>query len=293
MLLAEGMTQDGHSIKTYEFKQLPQLEQRIETLLAAGEHYRAYPYLCNYAMMAFVTLGPEHPATLESIYRVLSNLLQRGVPGPHFCEWVLPRAVVHWGIDSPKLKKLIQHLGVDIARADNPKPYTELTTLMANLAQHLPGGLGWGPAAVTPTDENFNKHVALMHRAEECFRQGNHELAQKMQDRIIAFFDALGPHWLGSQRKVYALHGKAKWTGQREGHAAAESVYLEAKRVAQRELGPDHEVTQDAWWRFASNLVDQNRKEQALGIHLKVSFCAHVTVNTHACKHKDAGLCAA
>ncbi len=85
------------------------------------------------------------------------------------------------------------------------------------------------------------------------------QLAADMLERCITYYDTLGSHWLGTPRK---LECKASLASARlcmdtfpkqtkdwpEIIAKYEPVYAEVKRMAQRELGPQHCCTINRTW---------------------------------------------
>ncbi len=86
------------------------------------------------------------------------------------------------------------------------------------------------------------------YKAQLIAAQGNHELALDMTKRCVAYYETLGQNWLGTARRVSALFGIAGAVGHIDGWAAAEPLFVEAKRTAQKELGKKHAVTLSVTW---------------------------------------------
>ncbi len=123
------------------------------------------------------------------------------------------------------------------------------------------GGLGWGCATYTPLDEDsYNKHSVMQAKAEFIHTDGNLKLASDMLQRCVTYFDTLGPHWLGSARRATATmrlgmceaelagpsntgHMSFLGTGRPNDPAVLEPYLTKAKRIAIRELGPEHRTT--------------------------------------------------
>lgn len=123
------------------------------------------------------------------------------------------------------------------------------------------GGLGWGTArtAPVPDEEAYNDHAVMQLEAEDALSDGDLAEAKELAARCIAYFGQLGPHWLGSPRRVRSLLIKALCASEPE---EAGAVLLEAKRAAQRELGPTHPMALDCYEMYAALLSQQGRHEQ-------------------------------
>ncbi len=87
-----------------------------------------------------------------------------------------------------------------------------------------------------------------------------------MLQRCVSFYDSMGPHWLASPRKAMCKRHIGHCIGALEGYPAAERYMCEVKRVAQRELGRDHDIAQIIQLGHAELVATCGRKEQALSM---------------------------
>ncbi len=268
------LIQYGHQVKhlypkTHE--DFADIQARIQRLLGEGEVFQALPLQSMMAFMRFLHWGPEHPTALAALHDVVSNLNQRGHAQPLFFEYLLPLAVKHWGIESPETKRLVQQAAVHVYKLGDPRQHPYFTRTVQDIAQRLPDGLGWGKVEVgpVPDEEAFNRHAVMQRKAEDLVSKREYKLAQTMAERCVKFYDTLGSHWLAMPRKVSCtqlLGGCALYI---EDAPAAEPFLAKAKRLAQRELGANHEITLESMWQFALILMAQNRVEQALSMFSK------------------------
>ncbi len=91
-----------------------------------------------------------------------------------------------------------------------------------------------------------------------------------MLTRCVAYYDGLGPHWLATPRKVYALLRLALVALILDGATAADTAFAAAKRAAKQRLGPKHNITLWCMSTHGNVLRAQGRKEQALSVFEKV-----------------------
>ncbi len=226
------------------------LECEVRAMVARGEDFKAFPKLCELAFLTFLQWGPDHPYTVREVYRVTESLFQRAEIRSALVTWLLPRAVEHWGIGHPDTLRLVQHSAIHLYKCKDPRDLAEFARVVTEIAQQLPGGLGWGSAIVAPVpdEERFNSYVFMSFKAIEAKGQGHYRLAQDMLNRCVAYFDTLGAHWLGTPRKLQCMRTLADCVDDLEGFSASEPLLMQAKRTAQRELGATHEATLDIMW---------------------------------------------
>ncbi len=164
--------------------------------------------------------------------------------------WLLGRVVEHFGIDSPDTRWLVQHVAAFLCKVGDPREHVALARRLTDIAQQLPGGLGWGNTTVTdvPDEQTYYKHVVLQERGMAVANQAQHKEGIQFLQRCVAYYDTLGPHWLATARKIRCLRVISQCVMFEEGPAAAEPLLRESKRVAQRELGLRHPETLDITW---------------------------------------------
>lgn len=246
------------------------LQAEADALVAAGEHYAAFAVQCCIAMSALRCKGPGHAFTLQAVHAVASYLFQRGhSKSLHtYHAWLLPRVVLRWGIAHPDTKKLVQQAALHLLTASDPRPFAAYTAAVAEVAQQLQGGLGWGVTRVVTGmgDEGYNRHVVMWHTALDVIEQGHHKLGQDMLQRCVAYFDSLGPHWLAAPRKWACSISQADCIASLEGPQAAQRFMLAAKQHARRELGATHPTTLEVTWVCALMLYASQRPEAAVSM---------------------------
>ncbi len=127
--------------------------------------------------------------------------------------------------------------------------------------------MGWG--VIVPDEDAYHKHAVMQARAKEALASGQYALAKQMYERCLAYLDGLGPHWLGSARRVTVAEGISICACELKDIAAAETVLLDAKRIAQRDMGPSHRATIRATWGYAYHLMKTGSVEKARSLFEK------------------------
>lgn len=272
------------------------LQSQIDQLLEEGGRlYEAAPWQCQIAMYCVWVLGPDHTDTLQAVYRTLENAHQRFEPCAALTEWLLPRAARQWGLGHPHTRQLVEWAAQVLHESADIREHPTLTQTARNIAAHLPGGLGWGTASLAPVpdEEAFNKHVVLQERAKGLMFEAQYKLAKAMLERCLAYYVTLGPHWLASPRKARCREFiglcEAKMTRD---IAAAEPYMLEAKRTAQKELGPTHRCTLLAIWQVCARSIRHTNEHTHTNVHaiqapyapccvMMVFACIHACMCTH------------
>ncbi len=209
-----------------------------------------YPKLCQLAYITLMQWGPDHPHTLRAVYRVTESQYQRGQAVPQFYTWLLPRAVEHWGIGHPDTVRLVKHTATHLCMCADARPLKALTQIVTELAQQIPGGLGWGSAVVAPVpdEESYLRHVVMQAKGCDALSAGHYKLAKDMYQRCATYYETLGPHWLATPRKIACKQALAECACGLDGLAACEEMLLDTKRTALRELGPTNPATLDITW---------------------------------------------
>lgn len=222
-----------------------ELSSDIEELEEDGETFEAEPLLCRLAYYQLQMRGPDHPTTIQTVFRLTQNINQQGGNDIDYLTWLLPRFTALHGLNHPDTRKLVEQAALHLCQTEDDREHPEFSKIVTELVGQLPGGLGWGNTMSTPiTDEAaFNRHVVMEQRAAKAFVDGHYKLSQDMYQRCVASFSTLGAHWLGTPRRLRCLHGIAMATIALEGGAAAQQKAQDVKSMCQRELGPRHEVT--------------------------------------------------
>ncbi len=251
---------------------LQQLHNRAMQLYDKGHIYEAYPLLCLAAFTACFEWGPEHAGTLQAVLAVTDITHHQANPREWLYTWLLPRAVSVWGWGHPDTQRLVRQAGMFLTSSPDAREHTSFTQTVTELAQQLPGGLGWGSTVVAPLpdEDAYNRHVVMQARAQAMLQQDPRpdKLIKDMLDRCVAYYKSLGPHWLGCVRKAGCAGLLSAVVGTLDGPEAAQALVLKAKRTAQRELGPAHESTLVlmAWW---ARLYGPKDSEKALSVQQK------------------------
>ncbi len=253
------------------------LQAQIDQLLQDGRRYWALPWQCQLAMYCLWSeaIGTGHADTVQAVWSVISNMTQQGpdMKLHELCTWLLPRAAKLWGLGHPNTRQLVGH-AADLGHAavltelDEPAAWGPAIKAVYNVAKHLPGGLGWGAAAVAPVpdEETFNMHVALQVTTAMIVLYGKQQQVRQARDdlqRCVAYYESIGPHWLASVCKVRALRQLAACAARLDGDAAAEPMLAIAKRTAQRELGATHLYTLLTMCEYAQHLNSIEAFEKA------------------------------
>ncbi len=203
---------------------------------------------------------PNAEQTLTAAYRLFQCEYQRGEVAPPLACWLLPAAVEQWGIGHADTRRLVQQAAGFLCESTDPREHLQLTQTVTELAQQLPGGLGWANTVVAPVpdEEAFNRHCALHQRAhltmpvfgtgETVQEQDAYKLAKQMLQRCVSYYDTLGQHWLAMARKFECKGLICSCIRRLEGYQEAEAMLQELKREARRELGPNHPCTLTIIW---------------------------------------------
>lgn len=275
--LAEDSAEEVSGNPSQVFEQAMQLER-------VGEVLKAYPLLCRVALHSFIAAGPDHLNTFVFIHFVVENRTARGLPSLPHLAFLVSRVAQHDSGDRACTLMLVQQAALQLSQVDDARPYAQLTRAATQLAQQLPGELGWASAAATavPDEEAYNRMVVQQHKAVTMLQGAINltngalqdvcvvKLAQEMLTRCVAYYDSLGPHWLGTQRKVQCLYFLNMCAlSSRVSDADAEAYVLRAKKTAKRELGPQHPVALEAAFIHAHSLITLNRGKQAVSVMLK------------------------
>ncbi len=188
-------------------RQAAAMQAQAGQLTQQGETYKAHPLLCQLALYSMFVRGADSAESVRAVYNAVYNLYLQN-SRPHDVDmWLLPRAVQHWGIGHPDTQRLVQHAALLLAAAENPGSHQEYSQLVTDIALQLPDGLGWGTAVVRRlVDEQlYNRHAVMISQATQLFTEGHFKQAKSMFQRCVAYCTSLGPHWLGSQRKLACM----------------------------------------------------------------------------------------
>ncbi len=266
----------GHPRHRNDRRTLKHMLTKARQYTNAGEYYKALPLWCDLAGLACISAGKENKLTVEAAYQVILTCAEKGEAFDAGIKWVLPRVVAVKGIGHPMRRSLIEHAALALCESPDPRLHTELTRMVTELAQQLPGGLGWGSTVVAPVpdEEAYHRHVMLQNRptallAEPDASAAVAKLAQAMYERCVAYFDTLGAHWLANVRKVFCLCALANDVLNTEGAAAALPYAIKAKRTGQRELGPNHCATLEATWLYGMTMCGPGRQDAAWSLFTK------------------------
>ncbi len=223
------------------------LRTQADQLTQQGETYKAHPLLCQLALYTMAVRGTDSAESVRAVYRAVRSSSWQGSGDTHVYVWLMPRFVGHFGIGHPDTRWLVQHGAVMLCHCKDPRQFKDLTQLVTDIAQHLPGGLGWGSTVVAPVadEAGYCRHAFMACKAPQLISEGNYKLAYDMLTRCVAYFETLGHHWLGAARKARLA---AQCVSFISGYGEAEPVLRVAKRVAQRELGMSHTETLTLNW---------------------------------------------
>ncbi len=232
-------------------KAAAELQAQVDQLLQQGCLFEALPWQCQLAMYCIWAprLGPKHTAALQAMYSVIEILWQynRFHLVNHVYLWMLPHAAKEWGLGHPQTWQLVQWGAYATADMKEPNAYVLFIRGVYHVARHLPGGLGWGTAAVVPVrdEEAYRKHVALQDRAEGLLPSENaseSQLALQMLRRCVTYYESVGPHWLCSVRKYRVK--RLLWSVTPPVEHPLQAI-AELRRAASKELGPQHKMSME------------------------------------------------
>ncbi len=258
-----------------------ELQSHIDQLLADGRTFDACPWQCQVAMYAIIALGKEHPSTLEAVYQVVKGVYDGFEDSAVMCTWLLPLAARHWGLGDPRVRQLVWWGAHTLSASTDLRNDEALHRAVVSVARHLPDGLGWGTATVsdsTDQGEDFNRYVVLHAKALATYKEGvgadhrqpHFKLAKAMAERCVSYFESLGTHWHACVRKAASRKLVADCVLQLEGYTACESVLVQAKIAAKRELGAHHTVTVRLVMDYVCNAMEAGRREAALSLCYKL-----------------------
>ncbi len=226
------------------------MRAEAERLTQEGEIHKAQRKVCEVALYSLATRGPEHPESVRAVYKVVQSMDQTDKLNAGILGWLLPRTVEQHGVAHPDTRWLVVQAAMHLGVSSDPRLHTRLSRLTMDIARRLPGGLGWGTAVLAPVpdEEAYTRHAIMQQEAYELFEQGHYKLAVDLMKRCVAYFEPLGPHWLGSQRlaRCHFLLGPAIL--EVEGAAASELSLRDGKKRMQRELGMTHPETLNVTW---------------------------------------------
>ncbi len=120
------------------------LQALIEELTASVEPFRVYPLLRLRAVRALGVFGADSRDTILAVCSVIENDFQRDYVEGLLYQWVLPRYAQHFGVDHPNTRALVLRAAVELSLLEDPREHAEFTRVVTELAEQLPGGLGWG-----------------------------------------------------------------------------------------------------------------------------------------------------
>ncbi len=259
-----SMISDVHDIRS--------LTDSVWQLYESSEYHQAFPGLCRLALHHLQVSGPECPTLLALVIAVLLISYKRNNVQPAVFTWVLPRAAAQWGQRSGVTRELVQWAAMFLCHCSDPRQHTELTRIVTQLAQQLPGGLGWGSTVVAPVPDAdaYSRHAVMQQKAMQMLTDkasdACHRLAKQMLERCVTFYEGMGLHWLACVRKVQCSKALSTCVARLESLAAAQALIVQVKRTAQRELGPKHDATLDVIWQHGCILRELNRHEAALSL---------------------------
>ncbi len=247
------------------------LRATAEQLKQQGEHWQVLPLLCRVAHKVVSQGGAEHPEALAAVRDVIDAFSMCGGSHASFYVYLPPRAARadQWGLRHPDLKRLVQRATYDeLLKPEGPCKDKDLLRIVTDIAQQLPGGLGWGKAVVAPLQdvEEYNKHANMQVDAVETFMRGDVEAAEAMLRRCVAYYEQFGPHWLATPRLV-----QCKVFLPSSGELlVCEQAAAKTKRLAIDQLGPSHDMAVEAMWHHAHILGCFKRNQKAMSLFQKV-----------------------
>ncbi len=267
-------------------KAVARLQQRLDRLIAEGEVFAAVPLQSQLAAWVVQSKGPDHADSLQAVHTLSQLQHQQNTIDPYIYMWLMPRAASQWGIGHPDTRQLVQQATRLLWHYDDPRKHTNITQAVTDIAQQLPGGLGWGSLVVAPVpdQESYDRTVVMHNKAGDLFSQGHYKLAQTMYERCVVAYEQLGQHWLATPRKLECLMLIGGCMQMQGDWAAAEAHFLSSKRLAQRELGQDHPVTLKLGSRQADFLLKYKRHEQALSVCQKLIRLSQTTLGPRHCR---------
>ncbi len=272
--------QGGTSVKA-----AARLQQRLDRLIADGEVFAAVQLQSQLAIWMLFSKGPDHPDVVIAVHTLTQLQQQQDGMDAHTYIWLLPRAAAQWGVGHPDTRQLVQQAACRLCLLPDVRGFPEFAQTVTDIAQQLPGGLGWGSTVVAPVpdEEAFNRHVVMQAKATNS-EPRHYKLAKDMYERCVAFYKTLGPHWLASPRRFWCMHMLAGVIRCDADWAAAEEQLLSTKRQAQRELGMNHPVTLDLMAKQADILLQDKRCAQALSVCQKVIRLGQAALGPKHCK---------
>ncbi len=237
-----------------------ELQGQIDTLLQAGCLYEALPWQCQLAiyLLRSADKGPEHPDTLHVIYDIMSTLYaqNRCSQVVVMYAWLLPSVAKQLGLGHPITRQLTVWGALALYDSEEAHTVPHLARVVYNVARHLPGGLGWGTAAVAPMpdEQAYHRHVVLQGQGEQVLMahmatasaggdDAQKQLAVQQLQRCVAFYESVGQHWLCTPR---LLHTKRLL--QLANPVDVVKTTAQARREAQRLVGPGHKLTLEITW---------------------------------------------
>ncbi len=240
------------------------LQSQIDQWLQQGELWQAFPSQCVLAVYGLWT-RPDHADTLRTVSAVALGMLEREEWNSCLYEWLLPRHV-RAGLNCPTTRRVIEIAAMMCVCTSDL--HSNLVPTVVELAQQLPGGLGWGSTVVAPVpdEEAFIRHAVMQSQASSLSQQGEHKAAQDMLKRCVAYYDTLGQHWLAVPRKVSARVSICSIVRLTEGAATSEPIARQLKREAIQALGPAHPGVAGAIWEHGLALLDLRRYEQGMSL---------------------------
>ncbi len=175
-------------------------------MVIEGELAKGLSLLCQAAFYGCWVQGPNDTDTVLSVLSVAHVLYTQGVPQPALYMWVLPRAVALLGFTHRLTKRAIWDATIVLCESNDFKRERDLFELLTLLTSSWQQG--WGSTQIAPIDfEEFSKHVALQTKAcnieaDKDASTRELQLAKRMFERCIAYYESLGAHWLASVRKA-------------------------------------------------------------------------------------------
>ncbi len=120
----------------------------------------------------------------------------------------------------------------------------------------------------------------MQAKGQQMLDARNYKLAKDMLERCLTYYDSIGPHWLVSPRKARtrSLLGVTMYYKDRDSQAV-EPVLQEAKKTAQKELGPSHRATLACIWQVRATSARPCTWDDR---RLVCGTCRHILGTIHA-----------